>query len=81
MSQNLSSAALVIGALRVKKVNFKRRCDSCVPVNCIEIQTRTHLMARHRKSPRSRRNLMVIDTLTPSQGHEFDRRFNFFSVS
>ena len=32
-------------------------------------QTRTHSMARHRKSPRSRRNLMVIDPLTPSQGH------------
>ena len=28
----------MIGALRVKKVNSKRRCDSCVPVNCIEIQ-------------------------------------------
>ena len=34
-------------------------------------------MARHRKSPRSRRNLMVIDTLTPSQGHQFDCRLNF----
>ena len=31
-------------------------------------QTRTHSMARHRKSPRSRRNLMVIE------GHQFDRR-------
>ena len=30
--------------------------------------TRTHSMARHRKSPRSRRNLMVIE------GHQFDRR-------
>ena len=38
MSQNLSTAAVVIGALRVKKVNSKRICDSCVPVNCIEIQ-------------------------------------------
>ena len=44
-------------------------------------KTRTHSMARHRKSPRSRRNLMVIDTLTPSQGHQFDRRLKFFSVS
>ena len=44
-------------------------------------ETRTHSMARHRKSPRSRRNLMVIDTLTPSQGHQFDRRLKFFSVS
>ena len=43
--------------------------------------TRTHSMARHRKSPRSRRNLMVIDPLTPSQGHQFDRRLKFFSVS
>ena len=31
-------------------------------------KTRTHSMARHRKSPRSRRNLMVIE------GHQFDRR-------
>ena len=34
-----------------------------------KFKTRTHSMARHRKSPRSRRNLMVIDPLTPSQGH------------
>ena len=38
-------------------------------------------MAPHRKSPRSRRNLMVIDPLTPSQGHQFDNRLKFFSVS
>ena len=38
-------------------------------------------MERHRKSPRSRRNLMVIDPLTPSQGHQFDRRLIFFNVS
>ena len=44
-------------------------------------QTRTHSMARHRKTPRSQRNLMVIDPLTPSQGHQFDHRLNFFSVS
>ena len=44
-------------------------------------KTRTHSMARHRKSPRSRRNLMVIDSLTPSQGHQFDHRLNFFSPS
>ena len=43
--------------------------------------TRTHSMARHRKSPRSRRNLMVIDPLTPSQGHQFDHRLKFISVS
>ena len=43
--------------------------------------TRTHSMARHRKSPRSRRNLMVIDPLTSSQGHQFDRKLKFFSVS
>ena len=47
----------------------------------IMIITRTHLMARHRKSPRSQRNLMVIDPLTPSQGHQFDRRLKLFSVS
>ena len=34
-------------------------------------------MARHRKSPRSRRNLMVIDPLTPSQGHQVDHRLKF----
>ena len=38
-------------------------------------------MARHRKSPHSRRNLMVIDPLTPSQGHQFDHRLKFFSLS
>ena len=38
-------------------------------------------MARHRKSPRSQRNLMVIDPLTPSLGHQFDRRLKLFSVS
>ena len=46
---------------------------SYVPFNPI---TRTHSMACHRKSPRSRRNLMVIDPLTPSQGHQFYRRLN-----
>ena len=35
------------------------------PLNKAKV-TRTHSMARHRKSPRSRRNLMVIDPLTPS---------------
>ena len=43
--------------------------------------TRTHLMAHHRKSPHSQRNLMVIDPLTPPKGHQFDRRLKFFSVS
>ena len=43
--------------------------------------TRTHSMARHRKSPRSQRNLMVIDPLTPPKCHQFDRRLKFFSVS
>ena len=38
-------------------------------------------MARHQKSPRSRRNLMVIDPLTPSQGHHFDCRVKSLSVS
>ena len=44
-------------------------------------QTRTHWMAGHRKSPRTRRNLMVIDPLTPSKSHQFDHRVKFFSVS
>ena len=43
--------------------------------------TRTHSMARHRKSPRSQRNLMAIDPLTSSQGHQFDLRLKIFSVS
>ena len=43
--------------------------------------TRTHSMARHRKCPRSRRNLMVIDPLTPYQGHQFDFMLEIFSVS
>ena len=38
-------------------------------------------MAPHRKSPRSRRNLMVIDPLTTSQGHQVDHRLIFFSLS
>ena len=37
-------------------------------------------MTCHRKSPRSRSNLVVIDPFTPSQGHQFDCRLNFFSV-
>ena len=41
------------------------------------IITRTHSMARHRKSPRSWRNLMVIDPLSPSQGHQFDHKLQF----
>ena len=44
-------------------------------------ETRTHSMARHRKSPRSQRNLMVNDPLTPSQGHQFYLRLKLFSVS
>ena len=32
--------------------------------NKMQIKTRTHSMARHRKSPRSQRNLTVIDPLT-----------------
>ena len=44
-------------------------------------QTRTHSMARHRKSSRSLRNLMVIGPLTPTQGDQFERRLIFFSVS
>ena len=43
--------------------------------------TRTHSMARHRKSPRSQRYLMVFDPLTLSQGHQFDPRVMIFSVS
>ena len=42
--------------------------------------TRTHSMARHRKSPHSRSSLMLINPLTPSQGHLFDGRLKFFSV-
>ena len=38
-------------------------------------------MAGHRKSPRSRRYLMVFDPLTPSQGHQFDPGLKFFSIS
>ena len=44
-------------------------------------KTRTHSMARHRKSPRSQRYLMVLDPLTPSQGRQFDPRVRIFSVS
>ena len=34
-------------------------------------------MTRHRKAPRSRRNLMVFDLLTTPQGHQFDTRLSF----
>ena len=47
----------------------------------MHVPTRTHSMARHRKSPRSQRYLMVFDPLTPSQGHQFDPRVKIFSVS
>ena len=46
-----------------------------------KLETRTHSMARHRKSPRSQRYLMIFDPLTPSQGHQFDPRVKIFSVS
>ena len=35
-------------------------------------------MARHRESPRFRRNLMIFDLLTPPQGHQFDPRMKFY---
>ena len=57
-----------------KKGNIHSYCNS----NKI---TRTHSMARHHKSPRSQRYLMVFDPLTPSQGHQFDPRVQIFSVS
>ena len=44
------------------------------------LNTRTHSMARHRRSPHSQRYLTVIDPLTPSQGHRFDHRLKIFSV-
>ena len=47
----------------------------------VTISTRTHSMARHRKSPRSRRYLMVLNPLTSSQGHQFDPKVIFFIVS
>ena len=46
-----------------------------------KLETRTHSTARHRKSPRSRRNLMVIDLSSPSQGHQIDRRLKIFNIS
>ena len=51
--------------------------SACLVLN----PTRTHSMASHGKSPRSGRNLMVIDPLTPFQGHPFDSRLRFFCVS
>ena len=38
-------------------------------------------MTRHRKSPHSRRYLLVFDLLTPPKGHQFDPRVKFFSAS
>ena len=38
-------------------------------------------MARHRKSPRSGRNLLVFDLLFPPKGNQYDPRVKFFSES
>ena len=63
-------------------VNVKTKIDNWpIVIHPKLIITRTHSMARHRKSPRSRRYLMVFDPLTPSQGHQFDPRVEIFSVS
>ena len=35
----------------------------------------------HRKSPHFRRNLMIFDLLTPSQGHQFEPRVKILLVS
>ena len=59
----------------------KMRTDPLLKTAATTTKTRTHSMARHRKSPRSRKNLMVIDPLTPSQGHQFDHRLKMFSLS
>ena len=40
-----------------------------------------HIPWRAFANPHARSNLMVIDPLTPSQGHQFDCRVKFFSVS
>ena len=79
MQENLSSGVCY-------QVRLIHTCSATKTTNINEqlhvaSVTRTHSMARHRKSPRSRRNLMVIDPLTPSQGHQFYCRLNFFSVS
>ena len=57
--------------------------DFCIliEISVSKQRTRTHSMARHRKSPRSQRYVMVIDPLTPSQGHQFDPRVKIFNVS
>ena len=39
------------------------------------------MMARHRKSPQSRRNLIVFELLTPHEGHQFDSKLKLSSVS
>ena len=36
MLQNLSSAAVVIGALRVKKVNFRQKHEELPSMQCVE---------------------------------------------
>ena len=61
------------------KVYRNKKCPYLLTVNVhiYFIKTRTHSMAHHRKSQRSRRNLIVIDPLTPSQGHQFDCRLKF----
>ena len=60
--------------------NIKRclPCNARVPITDL---TRTHLMARHRKSPQSRRNLIVFELLTPPEGHQFDSKLKLSSVS
>ena len=46
----------------------------CEGIFIEKITTRTYSMARYRKTPRSRRNLMVFDPLTQFQGYQFDPR-------
>ena len=44
--------------------NLAMVLDSSDKATRFTYETRTHSMARHRKSPRSQRNLTVIDPLT-----------------
>ena len=77
LGQIMYMSSIYLHRFRGCNLDMAKNFISSVPI----VITRTHSMAHHRKSPRSQRNLMVIDPLTPSQGHQFYHRLKLFSVS
>ena len=89
LSRSMETADEAKRTPTISKILFKQNfnMEKCLQFgsrnqrSLCKFRTRTHSMACHRKSPRSRKNIMVIDPLTPSQVHQFDRRLKIFSVS